>query len=303
MTASRRARLGSIRPTGEWLERFQANRERPPRVPFSEASLTDEERRDVLGSIQEFQLGESSAGGNLRRLATSYARRVRDPEYVEAIEAFIAEEQAHAGWLGRYLDAVGARRLRRSALDQAFRRLRKLGGLETALRTLLTAELVAKLYYRALGEATNCPALRVMCERILADERAHVEFHCERLFLMGCMRPAWRNRARGLLHRALFEATLRAVWLGHGRVFRRSGWSYRGYLESARGEFDRARAWWSAEAVGASPAQRDIAPAVRTMITSGAVAKRARATPGEVPKSAGVVKSTAPALYDRPGAV
>ena len=293
MTTSRRARLGAIRPTAEWLERFRANLGRPARIPFSEASLTAEERRDVLGSIREFQLGESSAGRNLKRLAAGYARRVRDPEYVEAITAFIAEEQAHAGWLGRYLDAAGARRRRRSALDQVFRRLRKMGGLETALRTLLTAELVAKLYYRALREATGCPALRAMCERILEDERAHLEFHCERLFLMGCMRPAWRNRARGLLHRALFEATLRAVWLGHGRVFRRSGWLYRGYLESARLEFARARAWWSAEAVGASPAPRDIFPAARTMITSGAPAKNARATPREVPKAAGVRGSTA----------
>ena len=237
MTTSRRTRLGAIRSTAAWLEKFRANLGRPQTIPFSEASLTDDERRDVLGSIREFQLGESSAGRNLKRLAMSYARRVRDPEYVEAIEAFIAEEQAHAGWLGRYLDAIGSARLKRSALDRVFRRLRKLGklgGLEIALRTLLTAELVAKLYYQALGEATNCPALRVMCERILADERAHVEFHCERLFLMGCMRPAWRNRARGLLHRVLFEATLRAVWLGHGRAFRRAGWSYRGYLESAR---------------------------------------------------------------------
>ncbi len=240
MTLRARLRLGAVRPTSDWLARFQSSSLRPPVVPWSDASLTAQEQADVIPSIQQFQRGESSAGHNLRRVAARYARRVRDSEYLPAIEAFIAQEQAHAGWLGRYLDAVGAPRLPSGLLDRVFRRLRKLGGIETAIAVLLTAELIAKVYYRALRDATRCPALRAVCERILEDERAHVEFHSERLFLMRCMRPSRSNQACLLLQRMLFAATVPAVWLAHRRPFRRAGTSYLRYQAAAWREFQAA---------------------------------------------------------------
>ena len=240
MTARSRLYLGAIRPTAAWLERFEHNRERLPEIPWREASLTAEERRAVVASIQEFQLGESSEGRNLMRAAARYARCVRDPEYVSAIELFIAEEQSHAAWLGSYLDAVGAPRLARSWRDRIFRRLRKLAGIETAICVLLTAEIIAKVYYRALRDATRCPALRAICVRILEDERAHVEFHCERLFLVRCMRPAWRGRACLLLQRTLFASAMLAVWPGHRPVFRRAGLSLRAYWAAGWRQFEEA---------------------------------------------------------------
>ncbi len=245
MTARSRFYLGAIRPTDDWVARFERNRDQQPDIPWEAAKLTAPERRAALGSLREFQLGESSEGRNLKRAARAYARRVRDPEYAAAIDLFIAEEQAHAAWLGRYLDEVGAPRLNRSWRDRIFRRLRRRGGIETAICVLLTAEMIANVYYEALREATDCPALRAVCERILLDERAHVRFHCERLFLMRCMRPAWRNRVSAFAQRALLLGALPAVWSGHRLVFDRAGLSFRRFCAESWTEFRAAETQFS----------------------------------------------------------
>ncbi|MEJ7665450.1 MAG: hypothetical protein WKG07_40965 [Hymenobacter sp.] len=91
---------------------------------------------------------------------------------------FIKEEQTHAAVLGRFMDQQGIPRLRGHWLDAAFRGLRRVLGLEHTLRVLLTAEVVAAVYYRALFSATYSGLLQQLCRRIILDEEMHLNFQC-----------------------------------------------------------------------------------------------------------------------------
>src|SRR6266498_4139787 len=129
--------------SAQWRDYYEANTERLLPIPWHwGAKLTDAERDAVAASIQDFQLGESSEGRNLLARAEAYAEQASDPAYLEAMRLFVREEQRHAAVLGRYLDLAGIPRLQHSRLDGAFRRLRRLAGLETAIGVLLTAETV-----------------------------------------------------------------------------------------------------------------------------------------------------------------
>jgi hypothetical protein len=91
----------------------------------SPVRLTDDERRAITASVQQFQLGESSEGSHLHAAARAYAARTGDDAYVSAIEAFIREEQRHARDLARFLTAEGIRLTKHRWPDAVFRWLRR----------------------------------------------------------------------------------------------------------------------------------------------------------------------------------
>src|SRR5215468_10339104 len=106
--ASPGMRTGAVRGAavvfGRWRDYYQANARLLLALPWERgAELTAAERDAVAASLQDFQLGESSEGRNLLRRAEQYAERADDPEYVEAMQLFVREEQRHARVLGRFL--------------------------------------------------------------------------------------------------------------------------------------------------------------------------------------------------------
>jgi hypothetical protein len=222
------AQTGTVRAapwtSGQWCYYYHRNAERLLRLPWRcGAELTDAERDAVAASIQDFQLGESSEGRNLLRRAAQYAERADDPEYVEAMQLFIGEEQRHARVLGRFLHLAGIEPLKRSRLDTAFRLLRRLAGLVLSITVLLTAETVGKVYYRALRRATGSTLLRRLCDQLLRDEVRHVRFHAERLALVRRDRARWRVWLAHGCHRLLFGGTCLLVWGKHRRALRAGG--------------------------------------------------------------------------------
>ena len=94
-------------------------------------------------------------GKYILHCAREYAARRRTSAYAEVIELFVREEQRHARDLGRFMDVAGIPRRSRTWPDTVFRRLRQLGGLEISISVLITAEIIAKVYYAALREATG----------------------------------------------------------------------------------------------------------------------------------------------------
>jgi hypothetical protein len=90
---------------------------------------------------------------------------------------------------------------------------------------LITAELVAMVYYKALRDATGSPVLRSICRQILQDEVHHVLFQAGMLRRLREARPAGWAAAATCLHRAFLLVTLGVVWWGHGRVFTRAGYT------------------------------------------------------------------------------
>jgi len=227
-----------VRPSEFWEGWFRRSLDNPPEVPWERAvKLTESERTTICSSVQEFQLGEQSEGRHLKRAARDYAQRSGDAAYSRAVELFIREEQHHAALLGRFMDLAGIERVRHTFVDSVFRRLRRFAGLETSICVLLTAEVIAKVYYRALLAATASAALRAICRRILQDEAHHVEFQSERLAILRRNRSRWRIAAAVAAQRLLFAGSVAVVWLRHRPVLRSGNDSFPACWRDCHREF------------------------------------------------------------------
>jgi 4-hydroxy-3-methylbut-2-enyl diphosphate reductase len=214
-----------------WCMHFRRNARRQAAIPWETASqLTEAERQAVARSIAVFQLGESGEGRHVLRCAARHAREHNDPHYLPAMRLFIQEEQRHAALLGRFLDEAGLSRLPRDWSDGVFRWLRHQAGLELTINVLVTAEMLAKVYYAALRDATQCEALRVLCGQILRDEVAHVRFQCARIATLQERNPSWLRRVKRGAHAVLYAATTAVVWWTHHRVFNAAGWGTLGFV-------------------------------------------------------------------------
>lgn len=225
--------------TPGWLTHFQRNSASLLPVPWHlGAEIDAAERRAIAGSIRAFQLGESSDGAHLLRYARLDGERCGDPLYGEVTRLFIAEEQRHAADLGRFMKQNGIELARRDWTDFLFRTLRNLlRTLEGAIGVLVTAEIIAKVYYRALRRATRSRVLRRICTRILRDEHAHVTFQTQQL---ARLRRGRRPLALAFTHgfqRLLFLAATLVVWHSHASALGRGGYTSRTFWAACWREF------------------------------------------------------------------
>jgi hypothetical protein len=225
----------------EWREHFHRNAASLLAIPWEKGvELTEAERRAVAASAQEFQLGESSEGKHFQGLARAYGQRTGDMEYVYALRLFIAEENRHARDLGRVLDLAGIERIGHTWPDAVFRWLRHRAGWELSIAVLVTAEIIAKVYYAALREATASTVLRRLCDQILSDEVQHVRFQCERLAILRARRSRFTVWLKGAVQRGFFAGTCRVVWWKHRHALRAGGYTYRTFRMAARAEMAAA---------------------------------------------------------------
>src|SRR5437762_1310696 len=141
----------------EWLRYFETNSRQLLVIPWERgAELSADEAAAIARSVAEFQRGESGEGRRLIRYARSYAEASGDSDYLAAIRLFILEEQRHARDLARFLQINNLPLARASFADGVFRRLRHVvGTLEISIAVLITAELMAQVYYDALRAATR----------------------------------------------------------------------------------------------------------------------------------------------------
>src|SRR5688500_6937507 len=216
--------IGSV----SWVQYFRFNARSLLTIPWEKGVFfTEETREAIASSVQEFQLGESSEGKHLIACAKRHAARTGDAAYVEALGLFIAEENRHARDLGRVLDLAGIARIGHAWPDTVFRMLRRLAGLELSIVVLVTAEIIAKVYYAALREASGSPVLRRLCDQILRDEVRHVDFQTERVAILRRGRARWLVALCQGFHRFLMSGTCLVVWHKHGRAMRAGGWGFR----------------------------------------------------------------------------
>lgn len=139
--------------------------------------------------------------------------------------------------LGRFLDREGIPRLANNWVDSIFRRLRKLAGLETCAVVLVTAEVLAVPFYRALRDATRSRPLHSICKSILREEAAHLDYQA---LTIGLLRRPLGRRARAIrsfCHSLLFHGTALLLWRQHRRVFRSAGWTFLHFWTRARRGF------------------------------------------------------------------
>ena len=231
-----------MRTSAEWLRYFEQNRQSLLEIPWHAGpELTVQERLGLGRSLQEFQRGESSEGRHFLRYAEQYAAKTGDRDYVSALRLFIAEEQRHARDLGRFLALNGIPLIQSTLPDRVFRILRHLlGTLEVSVAVLITAEIIAEVYYAALGAATDSVILKRLCEQILRDEASHVEFQAEQLANLRARRGQLLYRLTVNAQQLLFLGTCLVVWVVHRRAFEAGGQSFRRFWRSAWFHFERA---------------------------------------------------------------
>ena len=225
----------------QWREYFRRNAQSLLHIPWDAGvSLTVDERAIIAASVQEFQLGESSDGHHFLHAARQYALASGDVQYVAALRRLIAEEQRHGRDLGQVLDLAGIERIRQAWADTVFRWLRRQAGLELSISILVTAEIIAQVYYIALRDATGSLVLRRLCEQILRDEDAHVRFQCERLALLRQRDGRCRLALKRLAQRSFFLGTCLVFWLKHAPVMRAGGFGFLSFLRAGRRQMNVA---------------------------------------------------------------
>jgi len=226
----------------EWRKYYEENSRLLLEIPWDiRHELTDEEQKAITSSVQDFQAGESSEGRHLFQYAKTYAEQTGDHEYVEAIRLFIAEEQRHARDLAHFMQINGIPLVKTTLTDSVFRQLRQIiGGLEISIGVLITAEIIAKVYYAALKDATNSVVLQTLCRQILSDEVKHIEFQVERLGILRAKRNWLLLKGTMVIQRFLFWGTCIVVWIFHGKVFRKSGSGFAKFWQHCWKEFEEA---------------------------------------------------------------
>ncbi|MEM0897999.1 MAG: hypothetical protein AAGJ79_14070 [Verrucomicrobiota bacterium] len=159
----------------------------------------------------------------------------QDPDYLSAITLFIQVEQKHGENLGKYLDKIGADRIRFDLGDWLFRRVRYFNtSMELWTVTVIAVENFAEMYYARLAKAANCPLLSNICHDILTDEAPHLRFQSERLHAILAERSSETLHLTFFFYSLLFATITVAVWIGHGHVFRKRRPRLRSILEDRR---------------------------------------------------------------------
>src|SRR5215813_14692634 len=213
-----------------WLTYFDSNAAAPDLIPWDTHDiLTSSEQMCIEGSMAKFQLGEYSEGHSLLTFAKAFADELGEEWLVSITRRFIKEEQKHALILKRFMQNHGMRTLERNWTDTVFRRLRKFAGYEASITVLITAELIALVYYRALQSCTRSQVLAAICRRILEEEAAHTRYESELLRFIRERRTGFFRYVPEALHRFLYAGTIVVVFVDHRRVLRQGGYGLTGF--------------------------------------------------------------------------
>ncbi len=216
-----------------WVEYFRRNKASLMLIPWELGiELSPQERRAIESSVPEFQLGESSDGLRFIEMAELYALRSGDVEYVRALKLFIREEQRHGRELGKVLDLAGIARISHSWSDAIFRWMRHRCGLGLSIAILVTAEIIAKVYYIAVRAATNSTPIRRLCDQILQDEIEHIYFQCERLAILRRYWSGFLIKLVHLWHWLFMAGTCLVVWRKHRLLLRRGGFGFLSFCKA-----------------------------------------------------------------------
>jgi hypothetical protein len=221
-----------------WLDHFEYHASRRCVLPAGRTDdLTPWEQRLIADSIATFQLGEQSEGRSLLNSAKAYEQACNAAPLARIVELLIAEEQHHAALLGAFMDQHGIPRKRRDWTDWIFRCVRRVGGFELHLAVLMAAELIGKVYYRAVEAATGCMQLQTLCRMLVADELAHVGLESDLLREMQGRRSLPIRTVITMLYRTFFASASLVVWFTHRRVLRAAGYRMSSFLRACGAQY------------------------------------------------------------------
>jgi len=115
-------------------------------------------------------------------------------------------------------------------VDHVFRWLRNTGGIQNTVNILLIAEIIAKVYYKALHHATGSVLLKRICLQILSDEEEHIRFQCDMLKIFHNRQSWLTNLIIRNFQVFLMTGTTLIVWWFHRRVLKRGGYYFGKYF-------------------------------------------------------------------------
>lgn len=203
-----------------WIEHFESNI-KIGRIDWQlQPSLKIIERSNILKSLQAWQLGETSDGSHLLNASKKYAVKIGDIHYVKAVELFIKEEQKHGNNLGKYLDRIGEKRLKKNWADTMFRKVRYYNSsMELWTLAVITVESTAQIFYQSLKDATGCELLKQICTDILIDEAFHIDFQSERFRMIYESKKLISKLLCFYLYKYFYFSIIILVWFAYRRTF------------------------------------------------------------------------------------
>lgn len=223
-----------------WFNHFQNNLT-IQRVDWNQQpNLTATERKNILSSLQAWQLGETSEGTHLMRAAMKYAKKIGDTDYPKAVELFIREEQKHGNNLGKYLDMIQEKRISKNWGDTMFRKIRYFNSsMELWTLAVITVESTAQIFYQSLKDATNCTLLKQICTDILIDEAKHIEFQQERLMIINEHKNPISKFMEYYFYVLFYFSTITVVWFAHKKVFKAGNLTFKSYVKKMTAKFHK----------------------------------------------------------------
>jgi len=222
-----------IHTSAFWKNHFQHNLTFQRVNWEQQPAITPEEKEKILYSLKAWQLGETSDGKHLLAAASKYAASIGDPDYTDAVKLFITEEQKHGSNLGKYIDLIGEKRVKKDWGDTLFRKIRYLNtNMELWTIAVIIVESAAQVFYKSLHDATSCALLKSICRDILMDEAHHIKFQNERLHII-FQKKSFYNRAISIgFYELLFFGTIHAIWFGHHKALRAGGVSKKDFMRA-----------------------------------------------------------------------
>ncbi|MGN7990188.1 ferritin-like domain-containing protein [Pedobacter sp. 22226] len=220
-----------IQTSAYWVNQF-SNNSKINRIDWTlKPEISAPEKQNILKSLQAWQLGETSEGTHLINASKKYAKAINDEEYLDAVKLFIKEEQKHGNNLGKYLDLIGEKRIKKDWGDSLFRKIRYFNtNMELWTIAVITVESAAQVFYQALKDATNCALLKQICTDILIDEASHITFQKERLYIIFNQKSAFSKWVSYHAYSCFFICTNLIIWFAHKKLFKAGKLSFSRYM-------------------------------------------------------------------------
>ena len=219
-------KIGNLREFN-WIEYFKYNNSNLLKLDFNNnTELSDEEKKLITPSIRAFQIGEGSEGKHLSKVVERFALKHDYRDYIEIMQWFILEENRHSQTLKKYMETYKIEAISKLWLDNIFRMLRKMMGLECEIVVLVTAEIIALSYYTALSNVTNSKLLKTICLQMLNDELKHVVLQSDTLYRISKNRNKMVNGIIRGIRKLVMKVTVLVVWIRYKDLFIHGNYTY-----------------------------------------------------------------------------
>lgn len=212
----------------DWIGYFKYNNSHLLKLDFdNNKELSNEEKELITPSIKAFQIGEGSEGKHLLKVSKRFALKTGDKKYPEIMKLFIMEENRHSQTLKKYMEIYNIESEKRLWIDNVFRILRRMMGLECEIIILVTAEMIALSYYTALSNATNSNLLKTICTQMLNDELKHVVLQSDTLHRISKNRNKLVNKMIRKIRILVMKVTVFVVWHKYKELFIKGNYEYK----------------------------------------------------------------------------